>query len=142
MTYQARTITLYQVDDTQFDPKKSNFDINNMSNVKVYCVLRVIKLVKATQPGESNYVKLEYCEGDISDPVADPMIIGTISHSEQTQDTTSPRVIDHQWRVLWDNKLWCPLGDDAITILENIQGISGSRMKAFAAKLACKYKPN
>jgi hypothetical protein len=132
----TRTITLTQANDEGFDPEKFNFDIKNMSNVQVYRVLRVVELVKE---GHLHYVKLEFNDGDVSDPEADPMIVGTISRfieqSPQTGQAVSPKVMDTQWRVMWDNKLWRPLDDDAATILECFRGIDKDRMEAFKNKL-------
>ena len=68
------------------------------------------------------------------------MIIGTISRfielSPQAGRAVSPKVIDTQWRVMWDNKLWRPLDDDAAIILECFQGIDKKKMEEFKNKLA------
>ena len=134
---ETRTITLTQANEEGFDPEKFNFDIKNMSNVQVFRVLRVTELVKQ---GNLHYVKLEFNEGDVADPKADPMIVGTITRTiEQTPEqgqAVSPKVLDHQWRVMWDNKLWRPLDDDAATILEAFRGIKKKDIQAFADKLA------
>lgn len=132
-----RTVTLTQANDEGFDPEKLNFDIKNMSNVQVFRVFRVADLVKE---GHLRYVTLEFNEGDISDPDADPMIVGTISRFiEQHQEADkadSPKLMDTQWRVMWDNKLWCPLGDDAVTMLECFRGLDRDKIKAFSDKLS------
>lgn len=132
----TRTITLTQANDEGFDPEKFNFDIKNMSNVKVYRVLKVHDVVKE---GHLHYVKLEFNEGDVSDPDADPMIVGTISRfieqSPPPGQAVSPKVMDSQWRVMWDNKLWRPLDDDAATLLECFRGIDKNEMEAFKNKL-------
>lgn len=127
-------ITLTQANDEGFDPEKFNFDIKNMSNVQVFCVLRVIELINE---GHLHYVKLEFCKGDISDPKCDPMIVGTISRflEQEMQDGSSKSELNHQWRVMWDNKLWRPLDDDAATILECFMGVDADKMKAFSDKL-------
>lgn len=134
----SKHITLTQANDEGFDPEKFNFDIKNMSNVKVYCVLQVVELVKE---GHLHYVKLEFIEGDMADPKSDPMIVGTISRFIEQKPVPallgdSTKVLDHQWRVMWDNKLWRPLDDDAATLLECFQGIDKDRMTSFANKLA------
>lgn len=133
----TRTITLTQANDEGFDPEKFNFDIKNMSNVNVYRVLKASDVVKE---GHLRMVTLEFNEGDVQDPAADPMIVGTISRfieqSPQPGQAVSPKVLDTQWRVLWDNKLWRPLDDDAATLLECFQGISKDSIKSLANKLA------
>ncbi|MGI9571284.1 MAG: hypothetical protein ACR2PH_16455 [Desulfobulbia bacterium] len=128
----TRTVTLTQANDEGFDPEKFNFDIKNMSNVQVFCVLRVVELVKE---GNLHYVKLEFNEGEVADPKSDPMIVGTISRfiPQESNDDVS---LDTQWRVMWDNKLWRPLDDDAATLLECFRGIDKNDIKAFADKLS------
>lgn len=132
-----RTVTLTQANDEGFDPEKFNFDIKNMSNVQIFRVLRVVEMVNE---GHLHYVKLEFNDGDISDPEADPMIVGTISRFIEQEpeegQAVSPKVMDNQWRIMWDNKLWRPLDDDAASILECFRGIDKGSMKAFADKLA------
>ena len=132
----TNTITLIQANEEGFDPDKFNFDIKNTSNVKVFCVLRVIELVN---DGHLHYVKLEFNNGDITDPKADPMIIDTISHfleQESEDQAVSPKVINNQWRVMWNNKLWRPLNDNTAMLLECFMGISKEDIKVFADKLA------
>ena len=122
----TRTIMLTQANEEGFDPEKFHFDIKNMSNVQVYRVIRVTELIKQDN---LHYVKLEFNEGDVSDPDADPIIIGTISRFVEDR-------LDHQWRAMWDDKLWRILSDDTVSILECFQGISKERIEAFAGKLS------
>lgn len=126
----TRTIMLTQANEEGFDPEKLNFDIKNMSNVVVYRVMKVRDVVKE---GHLHYVKLEFIEGDISDPAADPMIVGTISRFIEHAD--QDKTMDTQWRVMWDQKLWRPLDDDATTLLECFRGIDKDSMEAFKNKL-------
>ena len=128
-------ITLTQANEEGFDPEKLNFDIKNMSNVQVFRVLRVVELI---DDGHLHYVTLEYDKGDISDPKSDPMIVGTVSRflKREMQDGSSKNELNHQWRAMWNNKLWQPLNDAATMILECFMGVDANRMKEFSEKLS------
>lgn len=131
-----KVISLTQANDEGFDPQALGFDIRNMSNVHVYQVLKVAEIVN---DGHLHYVKLEFIEGEIADPKADPMIVGTISRTIEQEPTlgvaVSPTQTDRQWRVLWDNKLWRPL-DEGSELLEAFMGIKASDVEKFVDKLA------
>lgn len=132
----TKTIGLTQANDKNFDAEALGFDIRNMSNVKVYQVTKVLELIN---DGNLHYVKLEFIQGEIADPKADPMIVGAISRTVEQQSSddvaVSPTQTDYQWRVLWNNKLWRPLDDDGLTLLETFCGIKASDMQKFAEKL-------
>lgn len=138
---EVRTVSLTKANDEGFDAVALQFDIQNMSNVRIYQVTEVVELVNE---GHLHYVKLNFIEGEIADPKSDPMIVGTIKRTieqESTPDvavspTQTPLITDLQWRVLWDNKLWRPLDDNATAILEAFCGIKAADVQKFSDKLA------
>ena len=131
---EVRTISLTKANDNGFDAEALKFDIQNMSNVKIYQVVEIIELVNE---GHLHYVKLNFIEGEIADPKSDPMIVGTIQRTiEREIDGVVDSKTDHQWRVLWDEKLWRPLDDNATTILEAFYGIKAADVQKFSDKLA------
>ena len=137
MQIETRTVSLTKANDEGFDAEALKFDIQNMSNVKIYQVVKVVELVNE---GYLHYVKLDFIEGEIENPKSDPMIVGTIQRTIEQESipgiAVSPTKTDLQWRVLWDDKLWRPLDDSATAILEAFCGIKAADVQKFSDKLA------
>lgn len=84
------------------------FDLNHLTNARFYRFLRSRKI----DTGGAAYVIVEFDSGDLSFPDAVPLVIGLIYQNQE--------FVPH---VVWDNKVWHILSDDALQSLVAITGI-------------------
>lgn len=116
-------ITLTKVNDEGFDPQTLGMNLQNA------LAFRVFEVISRKTEGNLDCVTLECAQGDLSDPQADPMLIGTIQR--QIRDPqTNEYITDTQWRIVWNNEIWRLLDDDAISILE-LQGLDRQKLEQF-----------
>jgi hypothetical protein len=112
-------------------PKEQEaFSLDKLTGQRYFRVLRVLKRV-AIHQGMGESVTLEYDEGELANPGADPLIIGTITKTVVDGNNKA----DYQPRVLWNDRLWQSLDEGSEAMFQTMMGIKASDVKKFAERL-------
>lgn len=99
------------------EAESEKFGIDKLNSTKTYKVNRII--FKTPQ-----CVNIDYSDGDLTDPNADPMIIGTILDDG-----------NYEIRALWSNVLWRVAHRQTNDLLSMFAGVKAEDIKQFAKSI-------
>jgi len=84
-------------------------DLHDLTNARVYRTIRSRKI----DAGGSEYVIVEYDDGDLASPNSDPLVIGLLLRDG-----------DYVPHAVWNNRIWSILTKESLSLLSVMIGIT------------------